>query len=706
MNESTEISKEPERALTIKSVLFGLLGICLISGLAGFHDSKISFWPPLVGMHLPIGAFFYMFVIGVVWNGFWSKYVPALTLSSRELLVVMVMTLMACFPPTSGLFRYFHRQLVLPWYYLSTGGRTEWEKFDILGYLPAKLFPHPAPSFVHGIVHMDENVYNGFFTGLAQGASNIGLREVPFAAWLGPLVYWGPLIILTSITVMALYFLVHQQWAHHEQLSYPLAQVASSFVRREKGRGLPDLFRSRLFWWGFTPVFTLYGVDYLHQWFPEYVPGLSVILPNIKSWTMDWNSKFPILYNVPSAGSLSHQIIFFAVIGLAYFVSSEISLTMGLSSIMLAIAASWFFTITGTPLAANDLAFSYSGAYIGYGLILLYTGRAYYWPVFRKAFTFQKALTQESTAVFAARILVIASAGLVATLVIMGLDWFIAILFSLTLMLLFLVFTRIICETGIPFMQAGWAPASMLVSLMGPAALGPGPIVYVFYLSTILCQDPRECLMPFVATSVKMADDAGLRIRRFFWILLAAVVIALGVAFVSSSWTLYNFGSMSSDVYSYKMVPLGCFDDATREISQLNDTGLLKQSAALSGFAKLKLLSPDPSAVGYVVFGILAVAAFSLLRFRFTGFPLHPVLFIVWGTYPASLCWASFLIGYGIKVLIVRFGGGKVAQELKPLFVGLIAGELIAAGASIFVEMIYYYVQGHVSGIDFIILPG
>ena len=30
----------------------------------------------------------------------------------------MAVTLVACFPPTSGLGRYFHRQIMLPWYYL------------------------------------------------------------------------------------------------------------------------------------------------------------------------------------------------------------------------------------------------------------------------------------------------------------------------------------------------------------------------------------------------------------------------------------------------------------------------------------------------------------------------------------------------------------------------------------------------------------
>jgi hypothetical protein len=73
------------------------------------------------------------------------------------------------------------------------------------------------------------------------------------------------------------------------------------------------------------------------------------------------------------------------------------------------------------------------------------------------------------------------------------------------------------------------------------------------------------------------------------------------------------------------------------------------------------------------------VLAFSVLRYRYAGFMLHPVLFLFWGTYPATRVWFSFLVGWGIKTLIVRYAGGRIYQDLKPLFIGLIAGELMAA---------------------------
>jgi len=59
----------------------------------------------------------------------------------------------------------------------------------------------------------------------------------------------------TAVATLALSLLVHRQWADHEQLSYPLAQISSSLLARSRGRRFPDLFHSKLFFWGFDFVF-------------------------------------------------------------------------------------------------------------------------------------------------------------------------------------------------------------------------------------------------------------------------------------------------------------------------------------------------------------------------------------------------------------------------------------------------------------------
>ena len=700
------IEGKQTKAFTFRALLLGLIGMAVLSGSAGFVELRMPFAPPLIGTHLPAGPFFLIILIAFGWNLLVRRF-PSLTLSSRELVVIMAMMLVGCFPPTAGLFRHFQRQLTLPWYYLSAGGQTEWEKFKILDYLPSRFFPTPAPFVKDGIVQLDSTVYRGFFQGLGRGDMGVPFSSVPWHAWAAPLMYWGPAIILLSVCGIALSFLVHRQWSEHEQLSYPLAQVMSALTARKEGIGIPDLFRNRLFWWGFIPVFILYVLEYLHQWFPMRVPGLNVLFPNLKSWNVPLTQLFPILKQSDYCWYLCGQTLYFSVIGAAYFVASEIGLTMGLSQILHVLFGVWFFTVTGAPISArNDMGIMRGGAYLAYAAVLLYTGRAYYGAVLRKAFLWRPRTEEDRIPVLAARLLALSFAGFTGMLVLMGLDWLIALLFALLTLLLFLVFTRIICETGVPFMQAHWWPSSFLVTILGPAAVGPGPLVLIGFFGTILIQDPRECLMPYVATGLKMADDAKIKISKLFGVLTVAVVVALAVGFISTTWAMYNYGAITDQGYASKSVPTATFNQAAQQISELTETGMMTQSQALTGLKKLKLWAPDPGDMGLLASGAGLVLLFSLLRFRFARFPLHPVLFLVWGVYATSMVWASFLVGWAAKTLVVRFGGGKVYHQLRPLFIGLIAGELFIVGIAIVIDLLYYGLTGKPPGIQFKVLVG
>jgi len=98
-----------------------------------------------------------------------------------------------------------------------------------------------------------------------------------------------------------------------------------------------------------------------------------------------------------------------------------------------------------------------------------------------------------------------------------------------------------------------------------------------------------------------------------------------------------------------------------------------------------------PAAIGLG----LALAA-GALRLRFSWWPIHPVLFLVWGTFPAGCLAASFLLGWLIKSVICRLGGGKAFEANKPLFVGLIAGEFLAGIFWMGFGLLYYVVHAKV----------
>ncbi len=93
--------------------------------------------------------------------------------------------------------------------------------------------------------------------------------------------------------------------------------------------------------------------------------------------------------------------------------------------------------------------------------------------------------------------------------------------------------------------------------------------------------------------------------------------------------------------------------------------------------------------------GFALVMVFSLGRLRFPKWPLHPVIFLIWATYPAGCFAFSFLLGWLVKATIARFGGSKVYQDLKPMMYGLIAGELVGTFVPVLIGFVYFLATGN-----------
>jgi len=729
MAEAAQDKRDSGRILTWRTLVFGMGGVFIMSGLAPYHDNVLGN-TMMVGNHMPGGVFTYMIFLGLFWNGLWKiadrvfgtggGLTRALSLSTRELVVVMAVTLVACFPPTSGLGRYFHRMVMLPWYYLPN--QPMWIEHNVLaGYLNPVLFPDPWPGSEMGADVAGYNtIYHGFFTGLASGVKPLSIAKLwdmgIVAAWAKPLASWGSLLVLLSIAIISLQFLVHRQWSKHEQLSYPVAQVAGVFCKISgPEKGVPDVFRNPLFWWGFIPAFSLLMVIYLSAWYPQSIPSLQQMLPSFKNWGLPVLNHFPVIGKFPDVWGLNGGTLYFTIVGLAYFVSSEISLTMGFS-LFLAVGFYYvFYLFTGQVIDSGWTEASRAGAYIGYTGILVYTGRNYYKTVFGKALGLNRKpradgvdADEEALSVTAARTLLVAFAAFTVALSWICQSWIMALFYALLTMIMYLVLSRIVCETGVPFIQAAWNPGPFIIKLLGPAAAGPKALTYMLYSSGILTQDPRESLMPYAATGVKIAEDNKVKLRRLFWIVIGATILALAISWLSCTYTFYNHNPWSDGWGSVHPVK-NYLNTAAQNFNDMKVSGVFEKSADASPLARLGMASVNSTNVWplrFFVGGMLAVVALAMIRFRFSKFPIHPVIMLVGGTYPALCSYTSFLIGWFVKALVTRFGGGGVYQRLKPLFIGLIAAELFMIGLTVFIAFVYYWIYGTRPPANVGLMPG
>ena len=79
---------------------------------------------------------------------------------------------------------------------------------------------------------------------------------------------------------------------------------------------------------------------------------------------------------------------------------------------------------------------------------------------------------------------------------------------------------------------------------------------------------------------------------------------------------------------------------------------------------------------------------------RYPRWPLHPVMFLILGGWQSRTLAVSFLLGWFIKVMVTKYGGATVYRRLKPLMIGIIAGDIFGAMLPIFVGAVYYFWTG------------
>ena len=93
--------------------------------------------------------------------------------------------------------------------------------------------------------------------------------------------------------------------------------------------------------------------------------------------------------------------------------------------------------------------------------------------------------------------------------------------------------------------------------------------------------------------------------------------------------------------------------------------------------------------------GFMAFLMF--MRYRFLWWPIHPVAYPISAVCWMEQLWFSIFIAWIIKSVLTRYGGNKVYKASKPFFLGLILGQLVAAGLWFVIDLI----TGHTGNMVF-----
>ncbi len=660
------------RAFTAKSAAFGLIGLLVVCVFPAYSASVLKLSTAIRGSYLPVVPLFLTVVLSFGWNALAGRFSQRLAFSAGELAVVFCLMAVVSWLPS--LQHPMVRQMVLPRYEELTTNAS-WKEAGVTTRMPARLFPCGQNG-----AEIGENTHLGMIQG------GMPVKSIPFGAWVGPLLNWTPFLFLLVVSSLALTFLVHRQWTRHEQLRYPIASVIDLLIKQAGHKPGGVIFRNRMFRIGFGLVFGMNVLRYLHAWFPGNLPTIPT------EYVLDWNRLFPVIGDSNASMFGIHWMpISFALIGIAYFVATDVSLSVGLTAPLATILGVQYYLVTGSQVASGDLTMFRAGGFIAIGIILLYTGRTYYFPLFRKAvWPGGRDGQADPGGVWAARIFLAAYVAVILVTAGMGVGFMMAWVIVTFLLLVFLVVTRLVCETGVPTIVTGWSLPTVLSGLMGPAAIGAGPLMFMMFLnSTMMGASTSTLMMPYMATGLKVLDDNHVNLRRFAVVSTMAIIVAMVIGFGAVIMLAYTQGEGT-----LLRGERAEWTQGVRQVLSMMDIGQYEASEAANGFSKLALIRPDGKALKLVLTGIVAVVGCCLLRFRFTRWPLHPLFFIVLGTSVGIRAWTSFMLGWVIKTLIVKIGGGRAYQGAKPLFVGFIIGEFMIIAVTLIVGLIYNAVTG------------
>ena len=567
----------------------------------------------------------------------------SLVLDRTELIVIYFMMIVACCIPSMGFTQFIIPSLVGSFYYATP--ENNWNE----------LYNQYVPSWM---VPQGDEVRRFFFEGLPAG------MPLPWGAWVLPLAYWYGFFLALSLVMICSMVIMRRQWVEREKLVYPLVQVPMQLIQERQGTG-QHLLASKLLWVGFACAFILLSINALHSYY-SYFPKIerSVSLPLFRDTvSLDF-------FLSPSW------------IGFIYFVNLEVSASIWVFYTITTVQRGLFNFVGLQSTERMDLysrepylAHQGMGAMIVFVLIGLWMARGHLREVFNRAFGRDPGVDDAGEMMSYRQ----AVGGLLGGLLVMGVGLWVAglppllvLMFLFGAMVLFLGLTRAVAEGGLPGMRPPIMTSSFLISGAGSSAVGvPGMIALGF--SYGWHSEIRSFVMSSVANGLKMSEVIAGSKRPLFWVIILAILVSL---FGSSYMTLYlsyKYGGINLNplFYGWGAATYGPTDMAPRLADNL--TGPRWDAWFFMG-------------VGGLVMGLLM-----WVRHRFLWWPLSPLGYTISANWMTGAIFGSAFAAWLFKFLILKYGGPRLYRSMRPFFLGLILGEIMAAGTWLCID----FATGH-----------
>ncbi len=611
--------------------------------------------------HLPPGALAVILVLALFVNPLLKLLHRQWAFARNELLTVYICCLFSTMVPGHGAPAFIVTQIIAPFYFATRENKwTEW------------LFPHlktwltPALN-ANGTYNA--RVVEDWYVGLPTGDKNI-----PWGAWLMPLLAWGSLIFAVYLMLGCLGVILRAQWAEREALAFPLLRLPIEMANEaatNEGRMKKDasFFRNPLMLTGFALAIIVHFINGLNFYFPD-VPLVPLELQTAPLLSeAPWNQigTVPVVFN-------------FIAVGVSYLLTGEIAFSLWFFF--------WFFKwqyislyYLGFPPNTLPIAIGVTGqtkvfaiyqvigAFLVYAVLLLWTAREHLRHVTRRAFHFYThAAPPTDDEKYEALSYPLAFWGFIfsATFILgwsvcAGIALHVALWMWTAYLVMALGLTRIVAEGGILFSSQGWTALGPVAQIFGAGAgtwLPTSSLVPAAFVQASIGTDNRSMLLPGFLHSFKLARDYGIKARSLWTLIFSCISLSFAMTLFMRVRMGYLYGGLQ--LQNQWVTTAG---------AQLPMTTIVPLSQGLPQFSM--------SNGFWLVLGGLMTQGMMLARAHFLWFPLHPLGLLMGLSYPVSRLWFSIFLGWACKCLIMRFGGADSYRKLTPAFLGLILGEVV-----------------------------
>ena len=675
---SVETIASARPAVSLRSLLVGLAGVVLLCAYVPFNDFVLKN-TYFVGGSLPLAVVLFMFLFALLVNGPLSRYAPRLALQTNELTVVLVMLLVCCVLPSSGLMQFWQPSLAGSWHH-SSERPERLEALLTRLELPDWYWPKFSPESDTIAKKTGDDVIRFFYDKPPAGTDLGTYRRLIVDSWLGPLLGWGVFFAGVFACLIGVSFVVRRQWVENERISFPIAQVQLALIEApEPGRVFNSTFRTRVFWIGLIAVVAVRTFIGMRSYFPKTFPEITL-----------GYSFYTLLADPPWAymDGLGAQDLYLWLAAMMFFVPTRISFSLWFVFVLYQIP---LMLVNSMGVGSEYLTPSQRrsmnlGSLLAFAAMILWTGRHHYWAVIRQMFFVSRPGDDQGLFIRNRTAGWMALGGFAVAVA-----WCVYLMMTLPAALLmvggivgtWVVMANVVAHSGLAAAYTLSGPREWFVNLYQnaggmrtPATYNVSHVAAHWHVQTIggMWAYARDQLLVYGTHGLKLATEnaprAGAR-------LLLAIVLALGVGYVVSHFSTlacyYGFQSTQDKTQETPINEEVLNGQPKWTINFVHDT-VHEKGVTLQGRAK-----EDPWHRWWLGGGLVGTGLLAFLQLRFTWWPVHPIGLLMVFSFSMKRVVFSLFVGWLVKVLLVRFGGASLFYKARPFFLGIIIGEALAA---------------------------